>query len=178
MVPRINAQTQRGEVMANPACSYCGQYEAILSDVSLIDGESQSPCANCLLPHALSLAGAATDGMTIEVADAYAELLDAIYANDPRQVFGRLEGTAAEMEAASNGSQPPPKAPAPSARKSRAKAKAAQVASDGSESDPPVSVELDDPCPHCGSREATGDAHKLTCDGCGAVLATVPDQAG
>lgn len=142
--------------MANPVCSYCGQYEAVLMDTSLADGETQMPCTNCLLPHALSLAGAVTAGMTKEQADAYGELLDAIYANDPRD----------------------PKAPPTPPRKPRSKAKATQTAAGDADSDAAVSVELDDPCAQCGSREATGDAHKLVCDGCGAVLETVAAGAG
>lgn len=68
----------------------------------------------------------------------------------------------------------------PSAGKRRPRS--AKQAPDGAEAaaDAPVAVELseDDACPQCGGRAATGDAEKLTCDGCGNVLAVVPATTG
>lgn len=125
-------------------------------DTNLDDGDTHVICGSDLLMYALSMTASLTDGMTIEQATAYAELLDAIYAHDPR------------------GPKPPP-ATAGKRRKSQPEP---DVAESGSEPAVDGSVALLEPCGQCGARTATGDAEKLTCDGCGAVLATVADLTG
>lgn len=140
--------------MAKPTCTFCGQYEGILMDTNLDDGDTQVVCTNDLMMYALSMASSLTAGMTQEQAEAYAQLLDAIYANDPRG----------------------PKPPAPAAGRKRRSAPEPEMPPDGSEAASDGSVALLEPCGQCGAKTATGDAEKLTCDGCGAVLATA-DQA-
>lgn len=142
--------------MAKPTCTFCGQFEGVLMDTNLDDGDTHVICGNDLLMYSLSMASSLTDGMTKEQAEAYAELLDAIYAHDPR------------------GPKPPP---ASSGRKRRVAA-VPDLPPDGSESNADGSVALLAPCAQCGGLTAHGDAEKLTCDGCGAVLATVADITG
>lgn len=125
-------------------------------DTNLDDGDTQVVCTNDLMMYALSMAASLTAGMTKEQAEAYAELLDAIYANDPRG----------------------PKPPAASGGRRRKRDPGPDVAPDGSESASDGSVALLEPCAQCGGLTAHGDAEKLTCDGCGAVLATASDSAG
>lgn len=122
-------------------------------DTNLDDGDTQVICTNDLLMYVLTMTASLTVGMTKEQAEAYAELLDAIYANDPRG----------------------PKPPAKSGGRRRKAETQPDAASDDSEAAADDSVALLAPCAQCGATTATGDAEKLTCDGCGAVLATVDD---
>lgn len=127
-----------------------------MMDTMLQDGETNIVCGVCIVSYALALAATVTQGMTPEQAEANAEQLDQISRNDPRQ--------------------PPSRPPAKGGRRHR---QAASV--DDLPDAVPVtehSVDLPEPCGTCGSLTATGDAEKLTCDGCGAVLATADDQRG
>jgi hypothetical protein len=142
--------------MANPTCTFCGQREGVLMVITLSDGDTQVACGPCVPAFAIGMTASITTDMALAELELYASALDIIRDNDKR----------------------PPKPPEPAARKSRAKAKPAEVAPDGSETPLAVTVELDEPCPQCGGSEATGGDTKLTCNGCGAVLATVPVQAG
>lgn len=142
--------------MAKPTCTFCGQYEGVLMDTNLDDGETNVVCPNDLLMYSLSMAAAITDGMTKEQAEAYAEQLDAIYVHDPRG----------------------PKPPAPARGRKPRVAAAPDLPPDGAGSNADGSVALLEPCAQCGGKTATGDAEKLVCDDCGAVLATVADLSG
>jgi hypothetical protein len=125
-------------------------------DTNLDDGDTQVVCSNDLMMYGLSLAAATTSGMTSEQAEAYSELLDAIYANDPRA----------------------PKPPPARGGRRRQNAQPPDVPLDDAESHADGSVALPAPCTQCGGKTATGDAEKLTCDGCGTVLATADQTAG
>lgn len=139
--------------MAKPTCTFCGEYEGVLMDTNLDDGDTQVVCANDLLMYVLGMAAAISDGMTNEQAEAYAQSLDAIYEHDPRG----------------------PKPPAPRGGRKAKVTVEPELPPDGSEAAPDGSVALLTPCAQCGAKTATGDADKLTCDGCGAVLATADD---
>lgn len=142
--------------MPKPACTFCGENEGVLMDTNLDDGETNVVCGPDLLMYSLSMTASLTDGMTKEQAETFAELLDAIYAHDPRG----------------------PKPPAPAAGRKRKVQAAPDLPPDGSEAAADGVVALLSPCSQCGATTAHGDAEKLTCDGCGAVLATVDDLTG
>lgn len=141
--------------MAIPTCTFCERNPGILLSANLDDGETNVVCGPDLMSYALTMAATLTQGMTPEQGQALGDLLDQIAANDPR----------------------PPKPPSGKSRKPKA-APAAPEQPAGAPGDPErVTVTLDEPCRQCGSETATGDTVKLTCDGCGAVLAT-RDDAG
>lgn len=139
-----------------PACTFCEGNEGALIISSLDDGDTQIACGVCLPMVALGMAAQLTQGMTIDQANAYAEMLDQIHANDPR----------------------PPKPPARGGKRKQAAADPEPPPPDGSETAATVTIELPQPCTQCGATTATGDADKLVCDGCGAVLATADEPQG
>lgn len=141
--------------MAIIPCTYCGDNRAIIMDINLGDGETASPCAVCIVPHAMNMAAAVTQGMTKEAGEAYGALFDAIAANDPR----------------------PPKPPARGGKRKAAAEPVPDVAPDGSQPLAEGQIALPPGSCPCGSATATGDAEKLVCDGCGSVLATSDDAA-
>lgn len=141
--------------MAKPTCTFCGEYEGVLMDTNLDDGETQVVCANDILMYVLGMAAALTSGMTREQADAYAPSLDAIYANDPRG----------------------PKPPAPPKRSKRTAGVSDPLPPDGPQVDGDGLIALLTPCPQCGGKTAVGDADKLSCADCEAVLATADDAS-
>src|SRR5215469_17930637 len=122
--------------MAKPTCTFCGEFEGVLMDTNLDDGDTHVICGNDLMMYGLSMAASLTDGMTKEQAEAYGELLDAIYAHDPR------------------GPKPPP---ARGGKRRQAQAEP-DVALDGTQPDGSESVALLNPCAQCGGLTATGDA--------------------
>lgn len=135
--------------MALPACSFCGEYESILTTTIFVDGETVSPCGNCVTAYAMSMAAEVSRDLTPDQATGLGGLFDTIASNDTR----------------------PPKPPAaPAARQPRKRKPAEQPQAASEPSDDTATVQL--PQPHsCGSETATGDADKLACDGCGTVLA-------
>lgn len=141
--------------MAKPVCTYCGDFEAILLMTNMDDGDTQAICPSDVPMFILSMAGQVTEGMTPEQSEQFGALFDQIKAND-----ARTPAPAARKRAAK--SAPPADPPPPTAAPEAATA---------------ARVELPEPCPLCGSQTATGDAEKLTCDGCGTVLATADDAA-
>lgn len=141
--------------MAKPACTFCEQNEGILMATTLDDGDTQIVCGGCMPAYAIGVATAIIRGMSKQEAGPYADALDALHAADPR-----------------GPRQPPPKA----GRKPRSKP-AAEPPSDAPQSHAGESVALPEPCQVCGSVTATGDAEKLTCDGCGTVIATASESS-
>jgi hypothetical protein len=139
--------------MAKPPCTFCEQNEGLYMGTNLDDGDTQVACASCLVPFALGMAAAVTQGMESHEATQYLDTFAAIAAN--------------------LGVTPP--APAAKRKRSRAVPVTPQPPLDGSESDTDGRVTLDPPCATCGSQTATGDAVKLSCDGCGAVIATADE---
>lgn len=139
--------------MAKPVCTYCGEYEGVLLVTNLDDGETQVVCGNDLLMWTLSMTGQLTQGMTLDQAMAYGNLLDAIKANDPREPAKVTRSKPRKAE-------PAPEPPA---------------AVSTTEPAHPGRIDVPVPCDICGATTATGDAEKLTCDGCGTVLATADE---
>jgi hypothetical protein len=140
--------------MPLPICTHCEQYEGLLMTTMLTDGDTQVICANDLLLYVLTLAATVTEGLTVQLADAYASQLDAIYAHDPRPI-----ARPARRAKASAKTQPSPEVPAR-----------------GPELDGTATIQLVPPCDSCGGTTATGDAHKLVCDECGTVIAAADDH--
>lgn len=146
-------------------------------DTNLNDGETQVICGVCLPMYALNMAAALTAGMEKEEALTYADALDTIYANDPRapksdrlRPRGKGKAQAAGQAAQGSAADLPAAVPAePGAT--------ASVPVDGAERPAGAFVDMPEPCGACGSTTALGDAEKLTCAGCGEVIATA-DQAG
>lgn len=142
--------------MPLPPCTICSEEQPLLIQGDAITGDQTFVGANCLPGFMLAAAAELTKDMPAEWCQAYGEQFDAIASNDHR----------------------PAKPPATGSRK----AKAAKPAPGGAEAaaDAPLAmhVELDDPCPQCGGREATGSDDKLVCDGCGTVIAVVPATTG
>jgi hypothetical protein len=160
--------------MAIPACTFCEQYEGTLMVTNLNDGDTHIACLHCLPSFALGLAAAFTEGITMEQAKAYAKELDTIYANDPRPAKrqARAKGKGATLAAVPD---VPPDGPQGDAEARTATGatpdpQAGSVAHSGA----PGAIVLDPPCPLCGGTEGTGTDTKLTCDSCGAVIATNP----
>lgn len=142
--------------MAKPVCTFCGEYEGILMDTNLDDGDTQVVCVNDLMMYGLSMAASFTSGMTKEQAETFSDQLDQIYANDPRG----------------------PKPPAKGSGRKQASKPAPEPAADGSQPLAEGQIEIPEGMCSCGSRTATGDTEKLVCDGCGSVLATAGDASG
>lgn len=142
--------------MANPACTFCEQYEGVLIATNLDDGDTQTLCGGCLPGWAIGMAAGLIGSMTPEQAAEHYDAIDQVYAADPRK--------------------PPPPA-APKGRKPRTRPQS-EPPPDGPDSDAATAVQLPEPCDICGSLTATGDAVKLTCDGCGKVLATADEARG
>lgn len=142
--------------MPLPACSFCGEYESILTTTIFADGETVSPCGNCVTAYAMSMAAEVSRDLTADQATELGSLFDTIAGNDTR----------------------PPKPPAaPAARQPRKRKPADPPEAASEPSGGAATVQL--PAAHsCGSETATGDANKLVCDGCGEVLATADDTAG
>jgi hypothetical protein len=140
--------------MANPACTFCEQNEGVMMSTNLTDGDTVIACGACLPGYALGMAAAVTQGMEQHEALQYADALDTIYANDPR---------------------------APKSDRLRPRGKTRKTAAPEPPADVAVSyatdtVSLVPPCSECGGETATGDANKLTCDGCGTVIATASES--
>lgn len=142
--------------MPKPACTFCEGNEGALIISSLDDGDTQIACGACLPMVALGMAAQLTQGMTIDQAEAFAPMLDAIRDNDPR----------------------PPKPPARGGKRKAAEPPPEPTASDGSQTAATVTIDLPQPCTQCGATTATGDDVKLVCDGCGAVIATADEPQG
>lgn len=142
--------------MAKPVCTFCEQWEGVLMDTNLETGDTQVICGSDLLMYALSMTAALTAGMTTADADTYADLLDQIRANDPR----------------------PPKPPAKGGRKPKPATEPGDLAYDHVVDDNLTRLDMPKPCTQCGGTTATGDKEKLTCDGCGAVIATADEAEG
>lgn len=158
--------------MAKPPCSFCGENEAILLDSNLDDGETQGICGEHLPMYALTMAATLTVGFTVEQSEAYGELFDQIAANDARprpKKTGRGGKSSSEVTSAPAADAPPTGSTAhdPSSIPS-----ASETVNPPSQSTDEGHVSLPEPCPQCGGKSATGDEYKLTCDGCGTVLAT------
>lgn len=66
--------------MAKPPCSICEQYEALTVTTNLESGEVVCSCVNCLPGYALQFAVSVTDGMPPDIAEVYAEPLNALSA--------------------------------------------------------------------------------------------------
>jgi hypothetical protein len=137
--------------VAKPTCTFCDAEDGLLMDTNLNDGETQVVGPNCLLGYILGMAAAMIGGMSEDEAKTHAEVLDTIYSLDRK----------------------PPKPPARGGGRKPKTTVQPEIPLDEPQSDATATVELPDPCSQCGSKTATGDAEKLTCDGCGAVLASV-----
>lgn len=138
--------------MALPACSICGENQPVLVQGDAQTGDQTFVCGMCLPGFMLSAASELTKDMPESWCEAYGAPFDAIRSNDHR----------------------PAKPPAAGAKRGRARKPAADGAEPAQEPPLAVPVTLDEPCPSCGGTKATGDDAKLTCDGCGSVLAVVP----
>src|SRR5215469_8755103 len=130
--------------MALPACTLCEKNEGIYLGTNLADGDTQTVCGACIVPYALGMAAAVTQGMEQHEAAQYLDVFAAIAANLGQQ----LPKTGK------------PKRARPSPRP------AADMPPGGSRSDAAAVVALPDPCAQCGSLEGLGDAEKLTCRMC------------
>jgi hypothetical protein len=142
--------------MANPTCTFCEQYEGVLMATNLINGDTVIACGQCVPGYALGMSAGIIGGMSKEDAKQYAGAIDQVYASDPR------------------GPKPPP---APKGRKPR-QAPPPEVVPDAAPDAAPEVVAMPDPCSACGGMEALGDADKLACRTCGAVIATADAPLG
>ena len=139
--------------MPSIACTLCETNQAIMMSTSLDDGQTMNVCPEDMLLYSLTLAANATIGMTEETAEAFSELLDQIYANDPRS-----------------------RKPAKKTGR-RAATVSPELAPDALEGGGTVvnTVALLSPCAECGGTEGIGDADKLACSNCGAIIATADE---
>lgn len=122
---------------------------------NLDDGTTITVCPVDVPVYALTLVIQATEGMTVEAAESIGELLDMVYANDPRK----------------------PKATG-KRRKETVVVTSADVLTSGQETaDGDNSVSLITPCAACGYTHGLGLNDRLVCAGCGAVIMTA-DELG
>lgn len=147
-------------------------------DTNLDSGETNIICGPCLPAFSVGMAAALTVGMTLEVANELAPVLDELYANDPRGKW--VAASAATKSRRGKGAQSADgatDAPAPTdtGKDAGDPASGSQTATEPPEA---TAVVLDPPCSQCGSGAATGDRVKLVCDGCGAVIATADEVTG
>lgn len=120
---------------------------------NLDTGDTVTVCALDYGTHVLGVALAFIQGMDDATRTAYADVLTQI------------------ADAAGLLPPKPPKPPRPRGKQ------AAQLAEpiDAPQEALSMPVALDPPCPECGGTQGTGDSEKLTCDGCGHVIATTAD---
>jgi len=142
--------------MGLPACSLCGDEPTILVQGDAISGDQTFVGPSCLPGFMLTAAAELTKDQTPDWWEMYGSQLDQITQNDQR----------------------PDKPPAAGVRKPRAKKQPADAPEQPATGLTAVVLGPDDACPQCGGRQATGDDSKLTCDGCGNVLAVVPAATG
>lgn len=115
--------------MAGLPCTMCANEVAILLVTSLADGDTQNIGVNCMPVFALGMAAGVMDGMPVELADALSEVLDAIYASDPRP--SKPTATSKPRKRSTARSEPPGGTP---------------ESTPGELADPPA-----DECPICGA---------------------------
>lgn len=163
--------------MSLPVCTHCEEYEGVLMVTTLTDGDTQVICPNDILLYALTLAATISEGMTLEQAEAYAEQLDRIRANDPRHASQPPSKRSARANAAADDATRCPVCKQTRGRHSKWCSATSEQPPDGARSDATTPVALVPPCDTCGGTTATGDAAKLVCDECGAVIATEPDAS-
>jgi hypothetical protein len=147
-------------------------------DTNLDNGDTNVVCVNELTMYALTLAAEFTRGMTLEMAEAYAPLLNAIQDNDPRwrqpSLYDSDTGPA-EPDTPDDTSADPPVEGGPPVPI------VAILGADGRDTGMTIignTIAIPPGTCACGSETATGDDQKLTCDGCGTVLATADESAG
>lgn len=141
--------------MATPRCTFCEENEGILMASRLDDGTTAVVCPADLLVYALAMSVQYTQGMTVESAESVGELLDQLYANDPRQpkAAGRRRKQPDSVAIATGASGPTVSMPEDNV------------------------VTLPSPCAHCGSTEGRGRGARLICGQCGSLIAT-EDETG
>ena len=142
--------------MALPACSLCGDEQPMLIVGDTSTGDQTFVGPQCLPGFMLTAAAQFTTDMPAEWWAAYGEQLDQMNANDRR----------------------PDKPPAAGKRRARPAKQPADSAESAASAPVAVALSEGDACPQCGSQAATGTDDKLTCDGCGNVLAVVPAATG
>jgi hypothetical protein len=142
--------------MSLPNCSLCEQEPPVLLHNDVLTGDQVWVGASCLPTFILTCAAEITKGMPAEWCQGNGSLFDMIAENDSR----------------------PDKPPAAGVKRTRAKKTAADAPEAAATGLTAVVLNPDDACPQCGGRQATGDDAKLTCDGCGNVLAVIPTATG
>lgn len=162
--------------MANLSCTLCDAESGVLMVTMLEDGDTQIVGPQCMPGYALSMAAAATQGLPRESGDAFGELFDAVAANDPRPPKSPEHGSKSARKRSANTAQLEVEQSTGTKLPSPPGEPGTPQTSGSGETATTTPVLLETPCSTCGGVAATGDDTKVTCDGCGTVLATREQQ--
>jgi hypothetical protein len=130
-----------------PPCSFCGEYQAVFTGTSFIDGDTVTPCGNCFPGFVISMAAAMITTMTEGELQEHIEALNSIV-----KVW---------------------ESPQPAAKPS-AKLKKPPAVKTEPAHEPPGSIPGDQSllvaCPECEAINVSGGLDEIQCDNCGRLF--------